>query len=422
MHQVSFHEKSALLERALERAPCSLQASSILILSRGAGQGFVARRGSQQAGRTRMKARRVQMRSSLARFCFAMGLAIFTAPIAGFGSDPAIAQDVEIAKTDFSIDAVDPGIKLFLRDKMAAGNTKFTDDNIVLFLHGATSPRLAISTCPTRIIPGPIGSRSAAMSSTWATIAITAVRPAKLRWTRAGKQKSAAHALLPGLAGHRGDGRLDQGEARRQTGDRDRLVLGAMMAGYYASLHSENVRKLVLYAPLYNFNDHTNLGPGSGLQNKRKPLEFNFALGAYRLVPETANTARWNGEIPLDNKDEYRDPALPAEFWKACLATDPTTDTRTPASLRAPNGVLEDSFYQATGRPLWNAANIYAPTLVIAGQYDTWSYLEDREGLMRDLVHVPVKQSVLIPDATHFVLFEKNRIQFFDAILKFLKE
>ena len=40
----------------------------------------------------------------------------------------------------------------------------------------------------------------------------------------------------------------------------------------------------VFYAPLYNFNDHTNLGPGSGLQNKRKPMEFNFALGAYRLV------------------------------------------------------------------------------------------------------------------------------------------
>jgi alpha-beta hydrolase superfamily lysophospholipase len=63
-----------------------------------------------------------------------------------------------------------------------------------------------------------------------------------------------------------------------------------------------------------------------------------------------------------------------------------------------------------------------APTLAIAGQYDTWSYPEDREGLMRNLVHAPVRQSVLIPDATHFVLFEKNRLPFFDAILKFLKE
>ena len=52
---------------------------------------------------------------------------------------------------------------------------------------------------------------------------------------------------------------------------------GAMLAGYYASLHSDDVQKLVFYAPLYNFNDHTNLGPGSGLQNTRKPMEFNFA-------------------------------------------------------------------------------------------------------------------------------------------------
>jgi pimeloyl-ACP methyl ester carboxylesterase len=84
--------------------------------------------------------------------------------------------------------------------------------------------------------------------------------------------------------------------------------------------------------------------------------------------------------------------------------------------------VLEDSFYQATGRPLWSASSIYAPTLVIAGAYDTWSFPEDREGLMRDLVHALAKRSVLIPDATHFVLFEKNRLQFFVEILKFLKQ
>ncbi len=72
-------------------------------------------------------------------------------------------------------------------------------------------------------------------------------------------------------------------------------------------------------------------------------------------------------------------------------------------------------------RLLWDAANIYAPTLVIAGQYDTWSFQEDREGLMRDLVHAPVKHSALIPDATHFVLFEKNRFQLFEEALKFLK-
>src|SRR5438445_13899533 len=53
------------------------------------------------------------------------------------------AQDVKIIKTDSQIDGLDPGIKLFLREKMAEGNTRFTDENVVLFLHGATAP----STC-----------------------------------------------------------------------------------------------------------------------------------------------------------------------------------------------------------------------------------------------------------------------------------
>ena len=365
-----------------------------------------------------MKTRRVQMRSSLARFCFA----ILASYVVGFGSDPASAQDVEIAKTDTLIDAIDPRIKLFLREKMAAGNSKFTDDNIVLFLHGATSPSSCDFDLPYK-------------DYSWAD------------WL-------AKHGYVVYMGDYRNYGgstreaAMDEPASKNQPLTRSYLALrdveamvdwikakrgvkqvtvigwswGAMMAGYYASLHSENVHKLVLYAPLYNFNDHTNLGPAAACKTSASRSNSISRWERIGWSSEAANTARWNGEIPLDNKDEYRDPALPAEFWKACLATDPTSDTRTPASLRAPNGVLEDSFYQATGRPLWNAANIYAPTLVIAGQYDTWSYPEDREGLMRDLVHAPVKQSVLIPDATHFVLFEKNRFQFFDAILKFLKE
>jgi pimeloyl-ACP methyl ester carboxylesterase len=334
----------------------------------------------------------------------------------------AAAQDAAIVKTDTQIDAFDPGIKLFLREKMAQGNTRFTDDNVILFLHGATAP----STCDFDL---------SYKDYSWADLMVKrgyVVYMGDYRnygySTREKAMDQPAAANQPVTRSYLA---LRDIEAmvdyiKRTRGVRKVTLIGwswgAMMAGYYASLHSENVHKLVLYAPLYDFNDHTNLGPGSGLQNKRKPREFNFALGAYRLASEAANTGRWNGEIPVDNKDEYREAAVPVEFWKECMATDPSSSTRNPPSLRAPNGVLEDSFYQATGRPLWSASNIYAPTLVIAGQFDTWSFPEDREGLMRDLVHAPVKKSVLIPNATHFVLFEKQRMAFFDEIFKFLKE
>src|SRR5262249_16049517 len=61
----------------------------------------------------------------------------------GLGCQTASAQETRITKTDAQIDALDPGIRLFVREKMQEGNTQFTNENIVLFLHGATAP----STC-----------------------------------------------------------------------------------------------------------------------------------------------------------------------------------------------------------------------------------------------------------------------------------
>jgi pimeloyl-ACP methyl ester carboxylesterase len=338
------------------------------------------------------------------------------------GAHAASAQETRIVKTDAYIDALDPGIRLFVREKMQEGNTQFTNENIVLFLHGATGP----STCDFDL---------GYKDYSWAD---WLVKRGYIVWmgdyrnygysTREKAMDEPTGTNQPVTRSYQA---LRDIEAMvnhiKLTRGVQRVTLigwswGAMLAGYYGSLHSENLNKLVLFAPLYNFNDHTNLGPGSALQNKRKPYEFNFALGAYRVASEAANTTRWNGEIPVENKDEYREAAVPAAFWAECLATDPSSHTRNPPSLRAPNGVLEDSFYQATGRPLWNASSIYVPTLIVAGAYDTWSYPEDREGLMRDLVHAPVKRNVLIPDATHFVLFEKNQLRFFEEVLKFLKQ
>src|SRR4051794_29342601 len=57
-----------------------------------------------------------------------------------FVSAAAVAAPAKIVKNDYMIDSVDPGIRLFVRSKMADGQKEFTDDNIVLFVHGATFP------------------------------------------------------------------------------------------------------------------------------------------------------------------------------------------------------------------------------------------------------------------------------------------
>lgn len=324
-------------------------------------------------------------------------------------------------KRDEFIDAVDPGIKLFVRSKLPETSVRATDDNVVLFIHGATYPSTPdfdlqykdYSWADWMVSKGYIvymfdkrnygfSSREKAMdqpagSNRPVTRSYLAVRDIGAVVDHIRKRHNIAKVTLIGWS------------------------WGATTAGFYTSLNSEKVRKLVLYAPAYAYAQHTNLGAGSGSQDKRKPNEFNYALGAYRLGTKAGNDGRWDGEIPVADKNSYREEGVRDAFALEALKTDPTAESRTPPSLRAPNGVMEDSFMQATGRRIWNASSIYVPTLVIAGEFDTWSYPEDRETLMRDLTNAPVKKSVVIKNATHFVLFEKPRFEFFEAILDFVK-
>src|SRR5712692_5100370 len=342
-----------------------------------------------------------------------LALAVLAVPLAA----PAAPK---ILSRDYHIDAVDAGIKLFVREKMAEG-AKATEDNVVLFVHGATFPSTPdfdlqfkdYSWADWMVNHGYVVYMFDKRNYGFSTREKAMDGPAA-----ANKPVSRSYLVIRDIGAV-----VDHIRAKNKVA---RVTLigwswGAMTAGYYTSLWPEKVHKLVLYAPLYDNPLHTHLGAGSGLQNKRVPWEFNPAMGAYRLGTGDANNKRWDGEIPVQDKNQYRDPAVQEEIGRASLATDPTSNTRNPPALRAPNGVLEDSFYQATGRRLWNAANITVPTLIIAGEDDTWSFPQDREGLLRDLTNAPQKKHVTIPHATHFILFEKQRFLFFEEIASFLK-
>ena len=276
------------------------------------------------------------------------------------------ALAAKTVKQDYFIDAVDPAIKLFVRNKMAEGQTRFTNDNIVLFVHGATYPSTPdfdlqykdYSWADWMVEKGFVvymfDKRNYGFSS----------REKAMDEPAANNRPVSRSYLVIRDIGAVVDHIIKKHHVNKVT-----LIgwsWGAMTAGYYTSLNSEKVKKLVLYAPAYAFPLHTNLGAGSGLQNRRKPYEFNYTMGAYRLGSKAGNDARWDGEIPVADKTTYRDEGVRDAFALEALKTDPTSESRTPPALRAPNGVMEDTFMQSTGRAIWNASSIYVPTLVIA--------------------------------------------------------
>lgn len=201
---------------------------------------------------------------------------------------------------------------------------------------------------------------------------------------------------------------------------------GGQWAGYYASVFPEKIRSLILLNSLYGGSAvHPLMGHGSEMEDPGHPGQFNReACGAYRLNTEKSLFGVWDRSIPSENKDTWRDPAVAKAYAEAAIRSDPTSDRRQPQSFRSPCGAMEDSFYLATGRQLWDASLITSPTLVLASERDFWSRVEDRELLQKHLVHAARVKIVVIKDATHFVFLDRpehGRNELIGQVLEWVK-
>ena len=185
---------------------------------------------------------------------------------------------------------------------------------------------------------------------------------------------------------------------------------GGQWASYYASRRPENLSALIVLNSLYRgAGKHDLIGRGSDLEDPAHPGHFNTAVcGAYRWNTANSLLRPWDHSVPDEDKSLWRDPAVAEAYVYEALASDPKAASHAPPAFRSPCGAMEDSFYLATGRQLWDASLITVPTLVIASERDFWSRPEDRNNLMDDLVHARKTKLVTIPGATHFVHLERS--------------
>ena len=201
---------------------------------------------------------------------------------------------------------------------------------------------------------------------------------------------------------------------------------GGMWCGYFASTRPEAVDSLVLYNALYRSPDHPTLGHGSSLEAPEHPGRFAAtAYGGYRFNAASSLLGAWDTSIPTNNPDDWRDPAIAASYVEQALASDETAEERDPPTFRAPAGALQDSFYQATGRQLYDASLIECPTLVIAGERDFWSQPVDRDEFSRHFRRESDLRVHVVENGTHFMHLDRpeaGRAEFLREVLDFLGE
>lgn len=198
---------------------------------------------------------------------------------------------------------------------------------------------------------------------------------------------------------------------------------GGHWAGMYTSQNTEAVSHLVMLNSLYGVNTPWVLT--ERFEDPDNPGSFNLNGGAYRLVDYDGFLRGWDNSIPVDDKTQWRDPAVADAYARKAVELDPTSTTRTPPSARIPTAYREESFNLAQGYRYWSAEDIYTPTLGIRGELDFWSRPEDLSALETDLINASVVEMVTIPEATHYLFNdrpERGRRQFVQTVLTFLSD
>jgi pimeloyl-ACP methyl ester carboxylesterase len=318
-------------------------------------------------------------------------------------STAVLAQQGKVARHDFTV-VSEPGISLFVREVKSQDQES---NRPILLLHGARVPGVASFDLP---VPG--GSLAADLTQQGFTVYIMDVRGYGGS-TRPKEMEEPAEKNPPlvrsDLALRDIDSVVDW--IRKRTNAKPALfgwATGGFWAGYYAGLHSDSIRAVIMLNTLYGGSDkHPMLGRGTDLEDPKHPGHLNPSVTAYRWNTAESLFGVWDKSIPESDKTIARDPKVAQAYQEAALASDPASTSHQPPAFRSPNGCLEDSFYVATGRKLWDASFIRVPAMVIASERDFWSRPEDRTTLADELVHAPKVKVLVIPGATHFVHLER---------------
>ena len=323
---------------------------------------------------------------------------------------PALAQSPRIVMEEMMVPS-DAGIEVYVRNKRPADMTAFRPERTVLYVHGATYP--ASTAFDLKL--GDLSWMDYIAARGYDVYLLDLRGYGKS--TRPKEMAEDAKSNPPIVRGETAvkdiGAVVDFIRARRNI-PRVNLIgwsWGTTLMATYTTQNPGKVERLVLYAPQWIRTTASLVQAGPG------------PLAAYRTVGRDQALARWLTGVPEDKKAAL----IPAGWFDAWAAatftTDPAGAKAEPQFIRAPNGVIQDSNeFWAAGKAYYDPAKITVPTLLVHAEWDRDLPPYMAQTLFPLLVNSPGKRYVQLPEGTHTIIMEKNRMMLFEAVQAFLDE
>jgi pimeloyl-ACP methyl ester carboxylesterase len=305
----------------------------------------------------------------------------------------------------------DSGIYIFVRNKHASTMTNFSAEKTVVYIHGASGPSetdfdLSLGGFSWMDFIANAGYdvylmdvRGYGHSTRPPQMSLPPIESAPVATTEEAVRDLAAVVAFI--------------KHRRSVGKVNLLAWswGTFIAQWYTAKNSNNVNKLVLYAPLWIRQTPSQAPPNAGL------------FGAYRsisLADERAELLNPPG-VPEDKKAQLIPAGWVDVLIAALLVSDPEGSQQNPPAFRAPNGGIFDVKRYQSGEALpFDAKSIRTPVLLIKAEWDTVTPSYMAQSLFVSLVNSPSKRYVELGEGTHTVHLEKNRMTLLREVQCFL--
>ena len=199
---------------------------------------------------------------------------------------------------------------------------------------------------------------------------------------------------------------------RERNGKRPAVLLahsrGAAVAARYAGEYPSDVSALVLFAPIVKRSEPV------AASAARAELPSHLPLSAW------AQYRRFIEDVPRGQPQVLSEAHM--QTWgDAFLASDPTSNQRTPPSVMTPCGPLADIGALWSGEALYDPAKVTAPTLIVRGEWDSVCTDADAESLL-DALCSRTKEDVKVPRASHLMHLEQQRSALYLEVERFIRK